>query len=296
MRQIRTVLIALSAAAALALPANAVAATTTVNIYGAVFQPATVTIRVGDTVRWVNKDNAKHQIVGDNGTFASPVLKQGKAYSHTFRNPGTFGYKDVLGQVKRGTVVVRGATPAASLTLGAALPILFYGSSTALTGVVSNGQAGEVVTITAQPYGAAAPQQVATTTTGVGGGFAYTAQPDRLTTYVATWKKAVSATVTLQVRPKLTFVPFERRRMYAKVLSGTSHAGGYVYLERLTSVGWVTISKLRLGPLSGRIFTLPRRCGATTYRVYLSADQAGAGYLDGWSGTQRTRYRTHCRR
>lgn len=293
MRFIRLLFVA--AALAVFGPANASAATATVNIFGAVFQPATVTIHVGDTVRWVNKDNAKHQIVADNGTFASPVLRSGRSYSHTFKSPGSFGYRDVLGQVKRGTVVVRGAAPAASLTLGAASPILVYGTSTMLTGTVSNGQAGEPVTIWAQPYGATAPQQVAATTTGTGGGFAYTAQPDRLTTYVATWKKASSATVTLQVRPKLTFLPFEHR-MYAKVVSPTSHAGGFVYLERLTSLGWITISKLRLGPLSGRIFTLPRRCGITTYRVYMSTDQAGAGYLDGWSGTQRTRYRTHCRR
>jgi plastocyanin len=295
MRRIRSWLVSLAAVAAVALPSNAAAATTTVNIYGAVFRPATVTIRVGDTIRWVNRDNATHQIVADDGTFASPVLRQGRAYSHTFKHPGTFHYRDVLGQVKRGTVAVKGATPAASLTLGAAAPILVYGASTALTGVVSNGQAGEVVTILAQPYGTTAPQPIATTTTGTGGGFGYTAQPDRLTTYVATWGKAASGAVTVQVRPKLTFVPFEHR-MYTKVLSPASHAGGFVYLERLTSLGWITIEKLRLGPLSGRIFALPRRCGTTTYRVYMSADQAGAGWLDGWSGTQRTRYRTHCRR
>ena len=296
MRWIRSLLVALAAAAAVAVPSNAFAATKTVNIYGSVLRPATVTIGVGDAVRWVNRDNANHQIVADNGTFASPVLKQGKAYSHTFKSPGTFGYRDVLGQVKRGTVVVTGKAPAASLTLGAAAPILVYGASTALTGVVSNGKAGEVVTIWSQPAGVSAPQQVATTTSGTGGGFAYTAQPDRLTTYYATWKNVSSAVVTLQVRPKLTFVPFEHHRMYTKVLSSTSHAGGYVYLERLSPVGWVTVTKLRLGPLSGRIFTLPRRCGTTTYRVYMSSDQAGAGYLDGWSGTQRTRYRTHCHR
>jgi plastocyanin len=293
---IRSSLVVLVVVAAVVAPANAIAATSTVNIYGAVFRPATVTIRIGDTVKWTNKDNANHQIVADNGTFASPVLKPGKSYSHTFKSPGTFDYKDVLGQTKRGTVVVRGAVPAASVTLGAASPILVYGSSTALTGTVSNGQAGETVTIWAQPYGATTSQQIATTTSGTGGGFAYTAQPDRLTTYYAVWKKAVSATVTLQVRPKLTFMPFEHGRMYAKVLSATSHAGGFVYLERLTSVGWVTIAKYRLGPLSGRIFTLPRRCGTSTYRMYMSVDQAGGGYLDGWSGTQKTRYRSHCRR
>jgi len=282
------------AALALALPANVLAATKTVNIYGAVFQPATVTVQRGDAVKWVNRDNANHQIVADDGTFASAVLRQGRAYTHTFRAAGTFRYRDVLGQVKRGTVVVTGAAPAASLTLGVAAPILVYGSQTALTGTVSNGQAGETVAISAQPYGQAAIQQIATVTTGAGGGFAYTVQPDRQTTYVASWKNARSLTVIVQVRPKLTFVPLEGR-MYAKVLSPVSHAGGFIYLQRLTPVGWITVSKLTLGPLSGKILQLPRRCGISTYHVYMSADQSGAGWLDGWSGTQTVRYRKHCR-
>jgi plastocyanin len=281
------------AALALALPANVLAATKTVNIFGAVFQPATVTVERGDAVKWVNRDNANHQIVADDGTFASTILRQGRSYTHTFRAAGTFRYRDVLGQVKRGTVVVRGAAPVASLTLGVAAPILVYGSQTTLTGTVSNGQAGETVAISAQPYGQAAIQQVATVTTGTGGGFAYTVQPDRQTTYVATWKTARSLTVMVQVRPKLTFVPLEGR-MYAKVLSPVSHAGGFIYLQRLTPVGWITVGKLSLGPLSGKIFMLPRRCGIITYHVYLSADQAGAGWLDGWSGTQKTRDRKHC--
>jgi hypothetical protein len=253
-----------------------------------------VTLDKGDSVKWVNRDNANHQIVADDGTFASAILRQGRSFTHKFDATGTFRYRDVLGQVKRGTVVVRGPAPVASLTLGVAAPILIYGSQTTLTGTVSNGQAGETVAISAQPYGQATIQQVATVTTGTGGGFAYTVQPDRQTTYVASWKNARSLTVIVQVRPKLTFVPLEGR-MYAKVLSPVSHAGGFIYLQRLTPVGWITVGKLSLGPLSGKIFVLPRRCGLSTYHVYMSADQAGAGWLDGWSGTQKTRYRKHCR-
>jgi len=289
----RKLLYVVAATLVLALPANAIAATKTVNIYGAVFQPATVTIDTGDAVQWVNKDNADHQIVANNGTFASPVLKPGKTYTHTFKNAGTFGYRDVIGKLKRGTVVVKGAP--ASVTLGAAAPILVYGSQTTITGTVSNGQAGEAVAISAQPFGQASAQQVTTVTTGSGGGFSYTVQPALATIYVASWKNANSVTVTVQVRPKLTFAPFERKRMYAKVLSASSHAGNFIYLQRLTAVGWITIAKYTLGPLSGRILKLPRKCGTVTYRVYMSVDQAGAGYLDGWSGTQRTRYRTRCR-
>jgi plastocyanin len=274
---------------ALALPANAVAATKTISIYGTTMQPKSVTIDVGDTVRWVNRDNARHQIVADGGTFASPTLSQGRAYSFTFRAAGTYGFRDVVGKAGRGSVKVQGAPP--SVTLGSQSAILVYGGQTSLTGTVSNGQAGETVTISAQRFGETASQRVATTTTGAGGGFALTTAPTILTTYVATWKGASSQVVTIQVRPKLTLVPFEGR-MYAKVVGPQgSYANHFVYLQRLTPLGWISVARYKLGPLSGRIFTLPRRCGTTTYHVYLSADQAGGGYLDGWSGTQRARKR-----
>jgi plastocyanin len=283
----------LVAVLALTLPANALAATKTINIYGADFEPARVTVDAGDTVKWVNRDNAPHQIVANNGTFASPVLNPGRTYGHTFKSAGTFGYKDVMGKLKRGTVVVRGAP--ASVTLGAGSPIVLYGSQTTLTGAVSNGEAGETVTISEQPAGQTTTKQLATVTTATAGTFTYTVQPQRLTTYVASWKNANSVTVTVQVRPKVTFAPFSTTKMFTKVVPGVSHAGNFVYVQRLTSVGWITISKQPLGPLSGRIFKLPRKCGTMTYRIYLSADQAGTGYLDGWSGTQKTRYRTKCR-
>jgi plastocyanin len=289
----RRLLIVVAAALALTLPANALAATRTVNIYGSIFRPASVTIKTGDVIRWVNRDNANHQVVADDGTFASPILRQGRSYSHTFRAIGTFRYRDVLGAPKRGTVVVTGTAPVNSLTLGVAAPILVFGSTTTLTGTVSNAQPGEPVAISAQPYGQATIQQITTVTSGTGGGFAYTIQPDRLTNYIASWKNAKSVTVTVQVRPKLTFLPLEGR-MYAKVLSPISHAGGFIYLQRLTPLGWITVSRLTLGPLGGRIFSLPRRCGTAVYHVYMSADQSGPGWLDGWSGTQKTRYKRHC--
>ena len=279
-------------AAAVAFPADALAETRVINIYGSTMQPRSVTINVGDRVRWVNRDNANHQIVANRGTFASPVLRQGQAYAFTFRTAGRYGFRDVVGHAGRGTVNVRGAAPA--VTLGAAAPILVHGTQTMLTGTISTGEAGQAVTITAQAHGQPAPQRVASVTTGTGGGFAFAVAPTILTTYTATFRSATSQVVTVQVRPKLTLLPLEGR-MYARVVSPPqAYAGRSVYLQRLTSVGWLTIARYKLGPLSGRIFTLPRRCGTATYRVYLSVDQAGAGYLDGWSGTQKKRTRRPC--
>jgi hypothetical protein len=138
-------------------------------------------------------------------------------------------------------------------------------------------------------------QQVATVTTGTNGAFSYAVKPDRLTAYVASWKGTGSVQVTVQVRPKLTFLPLAGR-MYAKVL-GPSIPGHFVYLQRLSPFAqWVTVAKYKLGVMSGRIFTLPRKCGTARYRVYITVNEAGPGFLDGWSGTQKVTYRKRCTR
>jgi plastocyanin len=110
----RRLLFVLAAALALTLPVNALAATKTVNIYGAIFQPATVTIKTGDAVKWVNKDNANHQIYADHGEFVSAILKPGQSFAFTFKAAGTYTYKDELHPTIRGTIVVKGAPPTRS--------------------------------------------------------------------------------------------------------------------------------------------------------------------------------------
>ena len=93
------------------------------------------------------------------------------------------------------------------------------------------------------------------------------------------------------MRPKLTLLPFGGR-FYAKVVSPVSYAGKFIYLQRRSRFGqWVPIEQLKLGPLSGRIFSMPRVHGTFTYHVYISQNTAGPGYLDGWSGTQKVRRR-----
>jgi hypothetical protein len=56
-------------------------------------------------------------------------------------------------------------------------------------------------------------------------------------------------------------------------------------------VGWITVKRLNLGPQSGRLFKAPHVRGIRTYRVYLSIDQAGDGYVDSHSNSVRVRYR-----
>lgn len=270
----------------LALPANGLAATIAIKINPTAFSPTNVTVNDGDTVKWTNADKVNRQLVADSGVFASSILKPGESYSFTFTTPGTYGYHDALKSAIRGKITVKGPPP--SLTLGATAPILVSGTETTLTGTVSNGKASEPVVITTRPYGSAAPQ-VATVMTGTGGGFSYAVKPDILTSYTATWKSATSQAVSIQIRPKLTLMPYDGR-FWAKVVAPATYAGHSILLQRLSSFGqWITVAQYKLGQLSGKIFSMPKKTGTFTYRVYLSVNQAGPGYLDGWSGTQKIR-------
>jgi hypothetical protein len=125
--------------------------------------------------------------------------------------------------------------------------------------------------------------------TGAGGGFAITVKPDILTSYTATWKAATSQPVSIQVRPKLSLMPYQGR-FWGKVLAPATYAGHVMLLQRLSPFGqWITVAQYKLGQGSGKIFSMPKKKGTFKYRVYLSVNQAGLGYLDGWSGTQTIR-------
>jgi plastocyanin len=285
----RKALLAIAAVLVLALPASSAAATIAVKITATAFTPKAVTINQADVVKWTNADKVTHQLVANNGAFASPILKPGDPYSFTFNAAGTFKYHDALHPTLTGTITVKGPPPSVAIAVSA--PIVFYGEQTTVTGTVSNAKVNEAVTILAQPFGSSA-QQVATLMTGTGGAFTYTTSPTLLTVYTAKWKTATSQPATVQVRPKLTLNRTSATRLFAKITGTRPFAGRSIYLQRRSSFGqWVTVVKLKLGPNSGRIFTAPHKKGTFTYRVYMTTNQAGSGYLDTWSNSVRVRYR-----
>jgi len=230
-----------------------------------------------------------HQIVANNGAFASGILKPGATYSFTFNTAGRYGYHDALHPAFTGTITVNGPPP--SVTLGVSAPIITYGDQTTISGAVSSAKANEAVLVLAQPYGSSL-QQVATLMTGASGTFTYTTGPTVLTAYSVKWKTATSQTVTVQVRPRLTLAHTSATRLFARVTATPSFAAHSIYLQRRSQFGqWVTVEKLKLGQLSGRSFKVPHRKGRFTYRVYMTTNQAGAGYLDTWSNSVSVRYR-----
>lgn len=88
-----------------AAPASAQATTAnSVSIAGFAFSPSTVTVPVGTTVTWTNKDSAEHTVIGDG--FKSNNLSKGGSFSFTFGQAGTFQYRCGYHPGMTGKVVV----------------------------------------------------------------------------------------------------------------------------------------------------------------------------------------------
>ena len=96
----------LSAAAA-ATPAQPKPATHTVDIEAMQFSPATLDIRVGDTVIWRNKDPFPHNVAADNKGFRSGEIPAGHSWSFTARKKGEFTYVCTLHPNMKAAVAVK---------------------------------------------------------------------------------------------------------------------------------------------------------------------------------------------
>lgn len=91
----------------LALVGPVAAADQTVTIEGLQFQPATVTVQVGDTVTWSNDDGVAHTATADGGSFDTGSISGGSSASQTFDTAGSFPYHCEVHPSMTGTVVVQ---------------------------------------------------------------------------------------------------------------------------------------------------------------------------------------------
>jgi plastocyanin len=258
------------------------------------FEPKTVSIAAGQTVTWTNRDTTggMHQIVADDGSFSSPILKLGGTYAHTFADGGTFTYRDTLHPTFTGTVAVSAAPPAV-VVLQASSSTVVEGGAVTLTGTVAGGTTGQSVTIVAQPVGMS--QQEIAVSTDANGAFSVRVVPQIGTTYQAVVKstqsntvRAQSSLVTIQVSPRVTLHRVAVGRFAAVVVDANPVAGNLVYLTRWmpTQHRWITLTSapLRAGS-TGTTFSAAFhvRLRHLRLRVYLPQTHAGAGYVAGYS-------------
>ena len=71
------------------------------------FGPTTLTVAVGTTVTWTNRDDIPHTVVSDDKVFKSKVLDTDEKFSFTFTKPGTYPYFCSIHPKMTGRVVVQ---------------------------------------------------------------------------------------------------------------------------------------------------------------------------------------------
>ena len=140
----------------------------------------------------------------------------------------------------------------------------------------------------AQPFGEGSFRSIATVLTAADGTWRYVARPRIRTSYLASWNGGRSGSTTWASGPPSSLRRTAAGLLSTRVTGAHTFAGRVVQLQRRTAAGrWVTIKRLRLNaPLSAGDLpggASPRH--ASTLRIAMSINQAGAGYLGGFSRT-----------
>jgi plastocyanin len=71
------------------------------------FGPQTITVPVGATVTWTNRDDIPHTVVSTGGLFNSKVRDTDETFSFTFDKAGTYPYYCSVHPKMTGKVVVQ---------------------------------------------------------------------------------------------------------------------------------------------------------------------------------------------
>src|SRR5438132_505245 len=136
------------------------------------FQPASITITAGDTVKWTHQDGATaHTVTADDGSFDQQMPAQGATFSHAFKTPGTFRYYCRIhgapgGQGMSGVITVKAASPATTAAPTTTRPPPTSAPATAVPSATpTTAAAAPVSTVPTTPSTASATSTSSTTST-----------------------------------------------------------------------------------------------------------------------------------
>ena len=159
-----------------------------------------------------------------------------------------------------------------------------FGHTVMLAGTVSTHAAGVPVHILARPFDKAALGEIAIVHTLRGGQWHYVATPRIATTYAAAVGSAQSPSLMVAVRPGIALTLSPTGDVIAQVSGIPTFRGRFVQLQNSASGAWHTIAKQRLDAHSRTVFAATLiHAGASHLRVAMSVNEAGKGYLGGFS-------------
>lgn len=200
--------------------------------------------------------------------------------------------------VSAATSVVSAKAPK-SVSLDANQSIVVYGGSAMLSGTVSNGQAGESVTVAEHlvtPVRGVQDRPTTTVRTSTDGSFSLTVRPIICTLYKATTAETSSNAVSLLVRPQLRLSHVGLHRFSMRAIAARSFRGNYGLLQRWSAMKqrWVTVRRVfftrsftTASPTIVSRAVLRARFGGARIRVTLPRSQTKPGYLTAVSNSAR---------
>jgi hypothetical protein len=174
------------------------------------------------------------------------------------------------------------------VTINTAEPTVVYGGLAVLSGTVTNGLAGQHVTLESEAFSATAFTGFAAITTGAGGAWSYSAVPSARTSYEAVANGGTSSPVIVSVRPAVFVTLVSGGMITTHVTAGISFADHVLQLQRLSQGNWVQWKQVRLNSNAKVTFSTSLPVGRTAVRMaigpfVLGINQAAPGYLSGFS-------------
>jgi plastocyanin len=258
------------------------AAPATVDIPGRYFAPARVSVIVGDSVTWVNRDFFDHDVAALDRAFDSGPMRPGASFAQTFTRAGVVPYLCRIHPLMRGEVEVF------SFELRGPPVSVAVGREAVLRGLAPAGTAA--VTIERrQPDGSF--MAVATATVAPNGAFQVRVVPAGPTIYRAVAGAATSAPFALPVsaRVRVTVRRLRGGRVALRAAASPAQPGVPAALELYSRerFDWRQVDHARLNGRSTVTFRLraPRR--QLKARVLLLRGRGG--YAPGMSATRTIR-------
>jgi plastocyanin len=98
---------ATAAPAASTAPSTVPSPISVVRIKDFKFVPDTVTIRPGQTVRFIQDDDTPHTVTASDRSYDSGNLDKGKSWTRTFAKEGTYQYFCAYHPYMKGSVIVK---------------------------------------------------------------------------------------------------------------------------------------------------------------------------------------------